>query len=171
MNYMKILDCDVANGLGWRISLFVSGCTLHCPGCFNKGAWDFCSGKPFTVGTQNKILELLKPDHIQGLSLLGGNPTEPENERELVPFVKRVKAYYPDKDIWMWTGHTMEQLREMKSKLPDLVDVIIDGPFVEAEKDPSLVFKGSSNQVIWVKAGGKFVQVKDMDALKLARAS
>ena len=166
MYYSGIYDCDVANGLGWRISLFVSGCTLHCKGCFNPQAWDFCHGKPFTVSTQNKILELLHPDHIQGLSILGGNPSEPDNEKELIPFLKRVKQFYPDKDIWLWTGHTMEQLKEMGSKLPDVCDVIIDGPFVEELKDPSLAFKGSSNQHMWARTKDGMVQVSGPEELK-----
>lgn len=175
MHYCKILDYDVANGLGWRVSLFVSGCSLHCPGCFNQRAWDFNCGKPFTVGTQNKILELLKPDHIRGLSLLGGNPTEPENEEELIPFVKRVKQFYPDKDIWLWTGHTMEELVPRKDKLIWLCDVVIDGRFEDDKKDPSLAFKGSSNQRMWANSSkwanvdGTFVLVKgpeDLNPLK-----
>lgn len=165
MNYMKILDCDVANGLGWRVSLFVSGCTLHCKGCFNKEAWDFCHGKPFTVNVQNKILELLHPDYIQGLSILGGNPTEPENEKELIPFVKRVKEYYPDKDIWLWTGHTMEELVPRKDELIWLCDVVIDGRFEEDKKDTSLAFKGSGNQRMWANVDGNFVLVKGPEDL------
>ena len=148
MNYAGIYTADVANGLGWRVSLFVSGCTLHCKGCFNPEAWDFKFGKPFTMTTQNKILELLKPDHIKGLSILGGNPTEPQNERELIPFIKRVKEYYPDKDIWLWTGHTLEELKARDDELIKLCDVVVDGRFEEEKKDASLAFRGSSNQRI-----------------------
>ena len=149
MYYSAVYDCDVANGLGWRVCLFVSGCSIRCPGCFNKDAWDFHHGKPFTVNTQNKILELLHPDHIRGLSILGGNPTEPENEQELIPFVKRVKDYYPNKDIWLWTGHDFEKLQEQGDELIKLVDVVVDGPFIEEKKDTSLAFRGSSNQHIY----------------------
>ena len=156
MRYASILDADVANGLGWRVSLFVSGCSLHCPGCFNQQAWDFCYGKPFTISTQNKILKLLHPEHISGLSLLGGNPTEKENEIELVPFVKRVKDYYPNKDIWIWSGHTFEQLIENKDELLPLCDVLVDGPFIEKQKDLTLPWRGSSNQrVIDIQASLK----------------
>ena len=148
MNYASILDCDVANGLGWRISLFVSGCTLHCPGCFNSQAWDFKYGKLFTKHTEDKIIELLAPDYVKGLSLLGGNPTELENEEELIPFCKRVKMTYPDKDIWMWSGHTYEQLIERNDQLLPLCDVLIEGPFIQEKKDLTLPFRGSSNQRI-----------------------
>ena len=149
MNYAQILDCDVANGLGWRVSLFVSGCSLHCPGCFNEKAWDFNYGKPFGISAQNKILELLMPDYIRGLSILGGNPTDKANEYELTRFVERVRSYYEDKkDIWLWSGHTWEQLLERKSELVPLCDVLVDGPFIEAKKDLTLPFRGSSNQRI-----------------------
>lgn len=164
MNYAQILDCDVANGLGWRISLFVSGCSLHCHGCFNSQAWDFYYGKPFTKEAQDKIIELLTPDYVRGLSLLGGNPTEPSNEKDLVPFVKRVKMERPDKDIWMWSGHTWEQLVERNDELFPLCDVVIEGPFIQEKKDLTLAFRGSSNQrIIDVKKSlesGKIVEIK-----------
>ena len=151
LKYAQILNCDSANGIGWRVSLFVSGCTLHCKGCFNEQAWDFNYGKPFNKEAQDKIIELLAPEYIKGLSLLGGNPTEPENEVDLIPFCKRVKEIYPDKDIWMWTGHTMEELQERDDKLYPLCDVIIDGRFdADLMKDVP-PFRGSSNQRMWVK--------------------
>lgn len=164
MNYSQILNCDVANGLGWRVSLFVSGCSIRCPGCFNQQAWDFNYGKPFGVSAQNKILELLMPDYIRGLSILGGNPTEKENEYELIRFVERVRSYYEDrKDIWLWSGHTWEQLMERKSELVPLCDVLVDGPFIEEKKDLTLPFRGSSNQrIIDVKKSlesGKIAEV------------
>lgn len=164
MNYAAIYDCDSANGLGWRVSLFVSGCSLHCPGCFNQQAWDYNYGKPFGISAQNKILELLMPDYIRGLSILGGNPTEKENEYELTRFVERVRSYYEDrKDIWLWSGHTWEQLMERKSELVPLCDVLVDGPFVEEKKDLTLPFRGSSNQrIIDVKKSlesGKIAEV------------
>lgn len=164
MNYAQILDCDVANGLGWRISLFVSGCSLHCPGCFNSQAWDFHYGKPFTKEAQDKIIELLAPDYVRGLSLLGGNPTEPSNEKDLVPFLKRVKMERPVKDIWMWSGHTWEQLVERNDELLPLCDVVIEGPFIQEKKDLTLAFRGSSNQrIIDVKKSlesGNIVEIK-----------
>ena len=149
MNYSGLYICDVANGLGWRVSLFVSGCSLHCPGCFNSEAWDFSFGKQFGISAQNKILELLKPDYIKGLSLLGGNPTEPQNEPDLIAFIERMRSYYGEtKDVWMWSGHTFEELVERDDKLLPLCDVLVDGPFVESKKDLTLAFRGSSNQRI-----------------------
>lgn len=149
MFYSQILNCDIANGFGWRVSLFVSGCSLHCPGCFNPEAWDFCFGKPFGLAAQNKILELLKLDYIKGLTLLGGDPTEPANSEELAKFIERMRSYYGDtKDIWLWSGHTFEELVERNDKLLPLCDVLVDGPFIEAQKDLTLAFRGSSNQRI-----------------------
>lgn len=149
MNYHSILNCDIANGEGNRITLFVSGCTLACPGCFNSDLWPFDSGKSFTKETEDKIIKLMEPEYIQGLSLLGGNPTEPSNEAVLIPFVKRVKSIYGNtKDIWMYSGHTWEYLRFMKDKLIEECDVIIEGPFKKELKDLTLRFRGSSNQRI-----------------------
>lgn len=146
MRYSAIYDCDLANGEGWRISLFVSGCSLHCKGCFNSEAWNFNYGKEFTRKTEDLILNLLARPYIQGLSLLGGNPTEPENEKVLVPFVRTVREIHPNKDIWMWTGHTLDDLVAKGDPLVPLCDVIIDGPFIEEKKDLILPWRGSSNQ-------------------------
>ena len=154
MNYQAIYDCDLANGEGWRISLFVSGCRLHCNGCFNKCAWEFDSGKPYTKETEDKIIELLNRPYIKGLSLLGGNPTEPENEPDLIRLCKRVRKELPDKDIWMWTGHDYEDLKANGDKLIGLCDVVIDGPFVEELKDPSVKWRGSTNQRIFIHDEG-----------------
>ena len=148
MNYMRILDCDIANGPGWRISLFVSGCTIHCKGCFNQHTWDFCAGKPYTKHTEDKIIELLNRPYIRGLSILGGNPTEPQNEEELVKLCKRIKAELPDKDIWVWSGSTYEELLAKDDELIKVADVLVDGPFIEELKDVTLRFRGSSNQRI-----------------------
>ena len=104
MYYGEIKKCDIANGPGVRVSLFVSGCRNHCPGCFNKETWDFCYGKPFIPETKEHIIELLKPDYIEGFSLLGGEPFEPENQKELVLLLKEIKEIYPDKNIWCYTG-------------------------------------------------------------------
>lgn len=146
MRYSAIYDCDLANGPGWRVSLFVSGCTLHCKGCFNQKAWDFNFGKEYTQETEDKIIELLKRPYIKGLSLLGGNPTEPENEPDLIRLCERVSRELPEKDIWMWSGHNLEDLMAKGDKLVPHCDVIIDGQFVEELKDLSLKWKGSSNQ-------------------------
>lgn len=169
MNYSAIYDCDLANGPGWRVSLFVSGCTLHCKGCFNQKAWDFNFGKEYTRETENKIIELLNRPYIQGLSLLGGNPTEPENEPDLIRLCERVRRELPEKDIWMWSGHNLEDLMAKGDKLVPHCDIIIDGPFVEELKDLSLKWRGSSNQrVINVR---EFLESKVLEAnIKLEEA-
>ena len=154
MNYGEIKDCDIANGEGVRVSLFVSGCTNHCEHCFQPQTWDFGYGRPFTQETQAHILALLAPSYINGLTLLGGEPLEPENQRALLPFVRQVKAAYPDKTIWAFSGFTYEELLqpggyahcEVTEELLSLLDVLVDGRFVEALKDISLRFRGSSNQ-------------------------
>ena len=111
MHYSTIKDCDIANGIGVRITLFVSGCTNHCKNCFQPQTWDFDFGEPFTEETEKKLLEMLKPDYINGLTLLGGEPMEPQNQRALVPFLKRVREAYPNKNIWCFTGFTYEVLK------------------------------------------------------------
>lgn len=154
MNYCEIKNCDIANGLGVRVSLFVSGCTHHCKGCFNEDTWDFNYGKPFTKEIEDQIIEYLKPDYIQGLSLLGGEPFEKANQRVLLPFLKRVKKAYPDKTIWCYSGYLLDEelLKESRARceatdeMLSLIDVLVDGEFVEELKDISLKFKGSSNQ-------------------------
>lgn len=148
MRYSAIYNCDLANGLGWRVSIFVSGCSIHCKGCFNSQTWDFDFGKEYTKKTENKIIELLNRPYIRGLSILGGNPTEPVNEPDLIHLCERIKKELPEKDIWMWTGHIYEELKSKNDKLIDLCDVIIDGPFIEEKKDLTLKWRGSSNQRI-----------------------
>lgn len=146
MNYCGIKKTDIANGSGVRVSLFVSGCRNHCKGCFQPETWDFSYGQPFTKDTENEIIEALKPSWIQGLSVLGGDPMEPENQEALLPFLKRVRAELPDKDIWLYTGYTYEAVKE--SPLLQYVDVLVDGPFEEDKRDVSLAFRGSRNQRI-----------------------
>ena len=154
MYYGEIKDCDIANGEGVRISLFVSGCTNHCEHCFQPQTWDFEYGKPFTEETEERLLSLLAPGYINGLTLLGGEPFEPANQRRLLPFVRRVRAAYPDKTIWAFSGFTYEELLregsyprcEATDELLGLLDVLVDGRFEEALKDISLRFRGSSNQ-------------------------
>ena len=146
MNYAGIITNDIANGPGVRVSLFVSGCRNHCTGCFNPETWDFSYGKPFTKETENTILDALRPSWTQGLSILGGEPTEPENEEALVPFLKRVRAELPGKDIWLYSGRTYETLKN--DALLKLADVLVDGPFVQEQKDMRLAFRGSRNQRI-----------------------
>ena len=156
MNYGTIKPTDIANGEGVRVSLFVSGCTHHCPGCFNYVTWDFNYGKPFTKETEDEILNLLSRNYIDGLSLLGGEPMEPCNQRCLVNLVDRFKEKYPNKTLWIYTGYTYDEdlipggkaYCEVTDRILDQCDVIVDGEFVESLKDISLKFRGSSNQRI-----------------------
>lgn len=154
MNYAEIKYCDVANGPGVRASLFVSGCSHHCPGCFNEIAWDFNYGKPFTQDTIDSIIESLKPDYIQGLTLLGGEPFEYSNQKGLLPLVRQVREVLPQKDIWCFTGFLFDKdiIENMCKKwketneLLSYIDVLVDGRFVEELKNLNLKFKGSENQ-------------------------
>ncbi len=154
MNYAEIKKYDIANGEGVRVSLFVSGCRRHCKGCFNSIAWDFAYGKPFDGAVEEELLAALAPDYIAGLSLLGGDPFEPENQRALLPFVRRVKERFPQKNIWCYTGYTfcggaLAESRvntEATRELISLIDVLVDGKFTEELKDIRLKFRGSSNQ-------------------------
>lgn len=153
MKYANIKYFDVANGEGIRTSLFVSGCTHHCKGCFNEVAWDFQYGQDFTEEVENKILDSLKPYYIAGLTLLGGEPMEKANQKGLFNLVKKVKQIYPEKTIWCFTGYLFEDLldggkqrTEYTEQLLNNIDVIVDGKFIEELKDLTLKFKGSSNQ-------------------------
>ena len=146
MNYAEIKKVDIANGPGVRVSLFVSGCRNHCKGCFNPETWDFDYGRPFTRATEDEIIKALRPSWIQGLSILGGEPTEEENAAVLIPFLKRVRAALPDKDIWLYSGYTYEAHRD--KEILTLVDVLVDGPFLLELKDAGLAFRGSRNQRI-----------------------
>jgi len=146
MNYAGIKKVDIANGPGVRVSLFVSGCRNHCPGCFNPETWDFDYGEPFTDKTEEELIKTLRPSWIQGLSILGGDPMEPENQSALLPLLRRVREELPGKDVWLYTGYRLESVSS--SPLLDLADVVVDGPFIETEKDISLAFRGSRNQRI-----------------------
>ena len=146
MNYAGIKKVDIANGPGVRVSLFVSGCRNHCPGCFQPETWDFSYGEPFTKKTEKEIIRALRPSWIQGLSILGGDPMEPENRKALLPLLKRIRINHPDKDVWLYTGYIYEKIRDIE--LLKWVDVLVDGPFIETEKDISLAFRGSRNQRI-----------------------
>lgn len=157
MNYSEIKNCDIANGEGVRVTLFVSGCRHHCPNCFNEVAWSFQAGEPYTKEIEEKILTMLKPDYISGLSLLGGEPFEPENQPDLLRLTQTVRDRYPEKNIWCYSGFTWEELTgETPSRawtedcLPLLstLDVLVDGPFIEELKDITLALRGSSNQRI-----------------------
>ena len=151
MNYATIKNCDIANGPGVRVSLFVSGCTHRCPGCFNEVAWDFNYGEPFTQETINKILDMLKPNYVKGLTLLGGEPFEPQNQGAIVELLRQIKAKYPQKSIWAYSGYLFDK-DILSGRLGDTseylsyLDVLVDGPFVEAKKNLNLRFRGSENQ-------------------------
>lgn len=154
MYYGNIKNCDIANGIGVRVTLFVSGCRNHCPGCFQPETWDFSYGEPFTDETESLLLEMLGPAYINGLTLLGGDPFEPENQRVLLPFLRRVKRAFPRKTIWAFTGYVYEDMLragsaphcEATEEMLGLIDVLVDGPFVESLKEIGLRFRGSSNQ-------------------------
>ena len=176
MNYASIRTCDIANGEGVRVTLFVSGCTHHCKGCFNPDQWDFDYGEPFTREVEDEILKDLEPSYIAGLTILGGEPMEPSNQRVLVPFLRRFREKFGDmKTLWIYTGCVVEELRsceveklsgatsqplnsstsqpsrwhtEVTDEFLSMIDVLVDGPFVEELKDISLQFRGSSNQRI-----------------------
>ena len=156
MNYGEIKNFDIANGEGVRVSLFVSGCTHHCHNCFNRETWDFHFGQPFTEETEEMLLQELAPDYINGLSLLGGEPFEPQNQAVLLPFLRRVKARFPKKNIWCYTGYLFdsELLRESRARcahtdeMLSLIDILVDGEFVQELYNISLQFRGSSNQRI-----------------------
>lgn len=155
MYYAAIKSYDIANGPGVRVSLFVSGCTHHCPGCFNKETWDFAFGQPFTDAVAADLLEKLSSGYITGLTLLGGEPMEPENQRALLPFVSAVRERYPEKSIWCYSGYTYEKDLlssdgrahcEVTDRLLSLIDVLVDGRYIEALHNITLLFRGSSNQ-------------------------
>lgn len=154
MNYATIKNCDIANGPGVRVSLFVSGCTHRCKGCFNEVAWDFHYGEPFTEDTIELILDMLAPAHIRGLTLLGGEPFEPQNQPAVLELLRKVKEKYPQKSIWAFSGYLFDKdilsgrlgPWEITREYLSYLDVLVDGPFVEAKKNLSLRFRGSENQ-------------------------
>ena len=154
MNYAEIKNLDIANGPGLRVSLFVSGCTHHCKGCFNPESWNFNYGQPFTETTQEHLLELLENEHIRGLSLLGGEPFEPANQAALLPFLRKVRARFPKKDIWCYSGYDFEKDMltgnlgpwEITEEMLSYIDVLVDGEFMIEKKNVALKWKGSSNQ-------------------------
>ncbi len=157
MNYGQVFYADTANGIGARISLFVSGCTHHCPGCFNEETWDFNFGDPFTREVEDDIIEHLRPSYIDGLSLLGGEPMEAQNQRALLPFLEKLKQEVPHATVWIYSGYTFEELldetnsrchTEATRRILELADILVDGKFILAEKDVKLRFRGSRNQRI-----------------------
>ena len=154
MNYATIKNCDIANGPGVRVSLFVSGCTHRCPGCFNEVAWDFDYGEEFTQETMDSIVSMLKAPHIKGLTLLGGEPFEPQNQPAIVELLRQVKRECPEKSIWAFSGYLFDKdilagrlgPWEITEEYLSYLDVLVDGPFVMAKKNLSLRFRGSENQ-------------------------
>lgn len=170
MNYGEIKNFDIANGEGVRVSLFVSGCTHHCKGCFNPETWNFEYGKPYTKETEDSIIKMLSFPYTDGLTLLGGEPFEPQNQRVLVGLLRRVRAELPDKNVWCYSGYLFEELTgdsrarcEVTDEMLSLIDILVDGEFHEEQKDITLVFKGSSNQrIIDVK---KSLQTKKAEVI------
>ena len=155
MNYANIKTYSIENGTGVRVSLFVSGCTHHCKNCFNAEAWDFEYGKPFTKETEDEVMEDLRPDYMAGITLLGGEPMEPVNQRGLISLIRRIREELPQKTIWIYSGYVYEDLKdggrahcEVTDEILSLCDILVDGPFVEEKKNISLRFRGSENQRI-----------------------
>ncbi len=153
MNYGNIKFCDIANGIGIRTVLFVSGCTHHCKGCFQPETWDFNYGQPYTEATEQAILDSLAPSYIHGLTLLGGEPMEPDNQRALLPLLRRLKTDYPTKTVWCYSGYTYEELTgqsrarcEVTDEMLSYIDVLVDGEYIEEKRNISLRFRGSENQ-------------------------
>jgi len=153
MNYGAIKKCDIANGVGVRTVLFVSGCTHHCKGCFQPETWNFDYGERYTKEIEDEIIESLRPDYVDGITLLGGEPFEPENQRELVKLLRRIKKELPQKTVWSFSGYTYEELTgdsravcEVTNEMLSMLDVLVDGEFVEAKRNISLRFRGSENQ-------------------------
>ena len=179
MNYAGIKYCDIANGSGCRTVLFVSGCRNACKGCFQPQTWDFCYGKPFDEAVQQKVIDSLEPEYITGITLLGGEPFEPENQRALVPFLHRVRERYPDKDIWAFSGFELDKELtvdgahprcEVTDEMLSLVDILVDGRYVDAQRNLSLRFRGSENQRIIdmnrTRAAGHIVLWEGMNGWK-----
>ena len=157
MNYGEIKKIDIANGEGVRVTLFVSGCRIHCSGCFNSCTWNFDYGKPFTEETEKEVMEALDKDFISGLTVLGGEPFEPENQQVLAPFLEKVKERFPDKSIWCFSGYLYDKdiqpqdgkkHTEYTDRMLACIDTLVDGPFILSERDISLQFRGSRNQRI-----------------------
>ena len=153
MYYSVIKPVDIADGVGVRVSLFVSGCTHHCKGCFQPQTWAFDYGQPYTKETEEQLLSFLAPSYIRGLTLLGGEPMEPDNQRALLSLLRRVREELPQKDIWCYSGYTLEELKgdsrarcEVTDEMLSLIDVLVDGEFVEEKRNISLKFRGSENQ-------------------------
>ena len=172
MNYHEIEKCSISNGTGFRTVLYVSGCSLHCKGCFNSETWDKNSGRLFDDDAKQELFKSLGHPYVKGLTLTGGHPLEIYNLPDIVDLMKEVKTRFPDKDIWVYTGRTMDSLQmptrnieqTYLQRVLECADVIVDGPFIESKKDITLKFRGSSNQNIWVKNDdGEWVNTTEAD--------
>lgn len=163
MNYSEIRKIDTANGPGVRVSLFVSGCRRHCPGCFNEVTWDFNHGKEYTIDTQNQIKKYLGKDFINGLTILGGEPLEVENIPQVLSLIKEINSELPQKNIWLYSGFTIDELQKRRSEEPQLDDTLkrinylVEGPFIGSLKDITLKFRGSSNQHIYKRTDKELI--------------
>lgn len=163
MNYGELKKVDSANGPGVRVTLFVSGCRNHCPGCFNQETWDFSYGKPYTEETEKEILDALAPEYITGFTVLGGEPFEEENQPAIAGLLKKIREKYPEKSIWCYTGYTLEKdlmaggskHTEVTDEMLSYINVLVDGRFIQAEKDLTLAFRGSRNQRLLKLRSGK----------------
>ena len=164
MKYASIIKCDTANGTGFRVSLFVSGCGRKCPNCFNPEAQDPDFGKTFDEKAKKKIFAELEKPYCKGISLLGGDPMSKlsDNRKVVIELCKEVKEKYPNKDIWMWSGYTYQELLsdDTSNEVFKYIDYLVDGPYIEHMKDPSLKFRGSSNQRI-IKLHPKVEEILD----------
>lgn len=151
MRVHRYYDVDIVNGPGTRCTLFVAGCEHQCRGCYNQSTWRLDSGTPFTLAMEERLIADLQDTRIprQGLSLSGGDPLHPHNAAHIHRLVKRVRAECPDKDIWLWTGYQRHELHHLQREVLSYIDVLIDGRFIEAEKDPRLLWRGSRNQIVW----------------------
>lgn len=170
MNYAGIKNLDVADGLGIRVSLFVSGCRNHCKGCFNEITWDFNYGAPFTEDVEDEIMKMLAHEHVSGLSVLGGEPFEEENQAALAPFLEKVRKAYPQKNIWAWSGYLLDKdllaengrkRTEYTDRILDCLEYLVDGRFVEEKRNLTLQFRGSENQRIWRKIDGEWKVISE----------
>jgi anaerobic ribonucleoside-triphosphate reductase activating protein len=163
MNIAAIKNFDVGNGDGVRVSVFVSGCSIHCKGCHNQEAWDYNFGQKFDNELKDKIFKMCEDENITGLSILGGEPFDTNNREEVLKFIEEFKSKFK-KDVWIWTGFTLEQLKQGKNpidlKIVSLVDAIIDGPYIEEKRDITLKYRGSTNQRVFIRDGNKLKQLK-----------
>lgn len=162
MNYLNILDCSIADGEGIRIALYVSGCSLHCPHCHNPQSWDKEAGKPFTEETKEKLFELLNREYIDGITFTGGHPLECYNLPTVTALCKEIKEKFPNKNIWLYTGFVYETVKNLE--IMKYIDVLVDGPYIEAERDITLPYRGSKNQrIIYLKNGERYEHIQTND--------